>query len=150
MNTIEIMDTSLRDGEQTSGVAFSSSEKLNIAKALLDDVKVDRIEVASARVSDGEFEGLEKIVAWAKDNNYIHKVEILGFVDGGKSLDWINKAGGKVINLLSKGSRKHLEGQLRKSLEQHIKEITETVNYATELGISVTVSYTHLTLPTIA
>ncbi|MDX5429634.1 MAG: hypothetical protein LPK49_01190, partial [Bacteroidota bacterium] len=43
---IEIMDTTLRDGEQTSGVSFLPSEKLQIAKLLLEELKVDRIEVA--------------------------------------------------------------------------------------------------------
>ena len=50
--TIEIMDSTLRDGEQTSGVSFLPHEKLMIARKLLSDVNVDRIEVASARVSD--------------------------------------------------------------------------------------------------
>ena len=58
---LEIMDTTLRDGEQTSGVSFSASEKLTLAKLLLEELKVDRIEVASARVSDGEFEAVQKI-----------------------------------------------------------------------------------------
>ena len=40
---IEIMDTTLRDGEQTSGVYFTEVEELNIAKFLLREVKVDRI-----------------------------------------------------------------------------------------------------------
>ena len=48
---IEIMDTTLRDGEQTSGVSFVPHEKLMIARLLLEDLKVDRVEVASARVS---------------------------------------------------------------------------------------------------
>ena len=39
---IEIMDTTLRDGEQTSGVSFVPHEKLMIARLLLEDLKVDR------------------------------------------------------------------------------------------------------------
>lgn len=51
---IEIMDSTLRDGEQTNGVSFLPHEKLMIARMLLHDINVDRIEVASARVSEGE------------------------------------------------------------------------------------------------
>ena len=47
---IEIMDSTLRDGEQTNGVSFLPHEKLMIARMLLHDINVDRIEVASARV----------------------------------------------------------------------------------------------------
>ena len=53
MKEIEVMDTTLRDGEQTSGMSFSESEKLTITKLLLKELNVDRIEVASARVSEG-------------------------------------------------------------------------------------------------
>lgn len=62
---VEIMDTTLRDGEQTSGVSFSPSEKLTIAQLLLTEVKVDRIEIASARISDGEFAAVKAITEWA-------------------------------------------------------------------------------------
>jgi D-citramalate synthase len=74
---IEIMDTTLRDGEQTSGVSFSASEKLTIAQVLLTEVKVDRIEIASARVSEGEFNAVKKITEWAGANGFIDRIEVL-------------------------------------------------------------------------
>ena len=83
---IEIMDTTLRDGEQTSGVSFVPHEKLMIARLLLEDLKVDRVEVASARVSDGEFEAVKMICDWAARRSLLHKVEVLGFVDGHTSV----------------------------------------------------------------
>lgn len=131
------MDTTLRDGEQTSGVSLSWKEKLSIAKLLLDELHVDRIEVASARVSEGEFEAVKRITSWAADKGALDRIEILGFIDGGVSLNWIKDAGGRVINLLSKGSRKHCEGQLRKTLEQHVADIKADIAKATGMGISV-------------
>src|SRR6478672_105187 len=100
---IEIMDTTLRDGEQTSGVSFSASEKLTIAQLLLTEVKVDRIEVASARVSEGEFQAVKKITEWAEANGFLNQVEVLTFVDGDTSVRWMQQAGAKVMNLLTKG-----------------------------------------------
>lgn len=138
---IEIMDTTLRDGEQTSGVSYTATEKLNIAKMLLEEVKVDRIEIASARISEGEFEAASKILRWAKENSYQEKIEILGFVDENRSLDWIKKAGGKVINLLCKGSLKHVQGQLRKKPEEHLSDIKKTLAYAEASRIRVNVYF---------
>ncbi|HEY8399958.1 MAG TPA: alpha-isopropylmalate synthase regulatory domain-containing protein [Cytophagaceae bacterium] len=138
---IEIMDTTLRDGEQTTGVSYTASEKLNISRMLLEEVKVDRIEIASARISQGEFDGASKVLKWANENGYLDKVEILGFIDNNKSLNWINQVGGKVINMLCKGSINHLKGQLKKSPEQHVADIKESIAYARELGISVNVYF---------
>jgi len=136
---VEIMDTTLRDGEQTQGVSYTPLEKLHIAKLLLRDLKVDRIEVASARVSSGEIEALSKITEWARHNNLHRKVEVLGFVDGEISLNWINDAGGKVINLLCKGSLRHLEKQLRKTPEQHVREIKGIIRKAEALEMDVNI-----------
>ncbi len=134
---VEIMDSTLRDGEQTNGVSFLPHEKLVIARMLLRDVNVDRIEVASARVSEGEREAVKMICRYAQQINKQDRVEVLGFVDGGASVDWIADCGGKVINLLAKGSLKHCTHQLHKTPEEHIADIQETVRYATEKGLSV-------------
>lgn len=132
---IEIMDTTLRDGEQTSGVSFSASEKLTIAKLLLTDLKVDRIEIASARVSEGEFQAVKKITHWAKENGYLDRVEVLTFVDGEVSVNWMLEAGAKVMNLLTKGSLNHLTHQLKKTADQHFAEIAAVLALAKSKGL---------------
>ena len=136
---LTIMDTTLRDGEQTTGVSFSEGEKLSVAKVLLEDVRVDRIEIASARVSDGEFKGTQRVMKWAAEKGFLEKIEVLGFVDDKVSLQWIADAGGKVINLLCKGSYKHVTEQLRKTPEQHIADIRKVLKNAEEMGILVNV-----------
>jgi D-citramalate synthase len=132
---LEIMDTTLRDGEQTSGVSFNAPEKLNIARILLEEVKVDRIEIASARVSEGELEAVRRITEWAREKNFLERVEILGFIDNNASLDWIYDAGARVVNLLAKGSLRHVKEQLRKTPEEHLADLITAIEYATSKGI---------------
>lgn len=134
---VEIMDSTLRDGEQTSGVSFLPHEKLVIARMLLKDVNVDRIEVASARVSEGEHEAVSMICRYARQIGLIDRVEVLGFVDGHLSIDWIESCGGRVINLLAKGSLRHCQGQLHKTLREHVDDILRSVDYAMRKKISV-------------
>ena len=134
---VEIMDSTLRDGEQTSGVSFLPHEKLMMARMLLHDLNVDRIEVASARVSEGEKEAVGMICRYAEKIDKLERVEVLGFIDGGESIDWIASCGCKTANLLAKGSEKHCVQQLHKTSEQHIEEIHEAVRYARNKGITV-------------
>ncbi len=134
---IELLDTTLRDGEQTQGVSFPPDEKVNIAKALLGKLNVDRIEVASANVSEGEKAAVATINAWAGDYDLVERIEVLGFVDNNRSVDWIVEASGKVINLLTKGSEKHCSTQLKKSLDEHVIDIKQTVSYAQDQGLKV-------------
>jgi D-citramalate synthase len=136
---IEILDTTLRDGEQTSGVSFASSEKLHIARFLLANLNVDRIEIASAKVSDGEFETAKRITRWAAARNYLDRVEILGFVDHTLSLEWVKNAGGRVMNLLCKGSLKHCTEQLRKTPAQHLADIQALIGQAEAMQIGLNV-----------
>jgi D-citramalate synthase len=136
---IEIMDTTLRDGEQTSGVSFSASEKLTIAQILLQEVKVDRIEIASARVSEGEFQAVQKIAEWAKANGFLDKIEVLTFVDGDASINWMLESGAKVMNLLTKGSLNHLKHQLKKTPQEHFEDIRKVIELAENSGIDCNV-----------
>ncbi len=134
---IEIMDTTLRDGEQTSGVSFAAQEKVSVVRLLLEELKVDRVEIASARVSEGEYQSVKKIAQWAEMHGYIDRLEVLGFVDGNTSLEWIAKTGCKVVNLLSKGSLKHCTYQLRKTADEHLKDIKQCIASANAMGLSV-------------
>ncbi len=134
---VEILDTTLRDGEQTSGVSFSASEKLGIARLLLEELHIPRIEIASARVSDGEFDAVRMVCDWAKRMGHIDKVEVLGFLDNGLSIEWVKNVGARVINLLSKGSEKHCLYQLKQTPEQHIDTITKNVEDAVAAGLTV-------------
>ena len=139
VRNVEIMDTTLRDGEQTSGMSFSSSEKLTIAKLLLEELKVDRIEIASARVSDGEFTAVKNIAKWAKENDYLNKIEVLTFLDKGVSINWLSNSGGKVQNLLTKGSINHLKYQIKKTPKEHFNDVYNSVHDARELNIDTNV-----------
>ncbi len=136
---IEIMDSTLRDGEQTSGVSFLPHEKLMIARMLMEDINVDRIEVASARVSQTDKEAVKLVCRYAERVGMLNKVEVLGFVDGKLSLDWIESCGCRNINLLAKGSLRHCKQQLYKTPDEHVDDIMRSLDYADKLGIGVNI-----------
>ncbi len=136
---IAVMDTTLRDGEQTPNVSYTPGEKLQLARLLLNDVEVDRIEIASTRVSDGESEAAASITAWARKARVLQRIEMLGYSDGNLSVDWISGVGGKVMNLLTKGSEKHCVGQLGMTPAQHRARVEETIRYARRKRLTVNV-----------
>lgn len=139
---IKIMDTTLRDGEQTYNVAFSASEKLQMARMLIEKANVDFIEVASARVSEGELESVRQISAWAQKTGgkkLLERIEILGFVDEKRSVEWLTSAGALTLNMLTKGSLNHLTRQLKKTPQQHFADVGRTVDYAVKQGKSVNI-----------
>ena len=139
MKTIEIMDTTLRDGEQMQNVSYPPEEKLTISKILLTEVKVDRLEVTSARVSEGEKKAVIKMITWAKEADLVDKFEVLSFVDKDRSVKWAKSLGIKRLNLLTKGSYKHCTEQLKKTPVQHIEAIRETILYATDNDMEVNI-----------
>ena len=133
------MDTTLRDGEQTQGVSFTPPEKANIAKTLLKKLRVDRLEVTSARISEGELSSVQNISTWAKENGFLDCIEVLGFIDHKRSVDWIKESGCTVMNLLTKGSENHCKNQLRKTLKDHLADIRKTLKYAHSKNLNVNV-----------
>jgi (R)-citramalate synthase len=139
MPTIEIMDTTLRDGEQMRDASFAAEEKLTVARMLLEEVRVARIEIASARVSSGELEAVKAVTSWARERGMEGRVEVLAFTDIKQSVDWMTSAGAKVMNLLTKASTEHLTKQLRKTPEQHVADIRNTIDYAASRGIAANI-----------
>ena len=133
----EVMDTTNRDGEQMDGVSFSPEEKLLIARNLLN-IGVSRVEVASAHAVGEDRRALEEICKMADVLGKPRSVEVLGFVNT-KSVDWIYDAGGRVINLLTKGSREHREVQLKKTLVQHLGDVSKVIDYAKSKGMDINV-----------
>ena len=132
---IEIMDTTLRDGEQMQDVSYTPGEKLAIAKVLLEDVKVDHVELTSALVSEGERGAVREVITWAQEHGLTDAIEVLGFTDVHRSVDWIRDLGCTVMNLLAKGSLRHVTTQLGKQPSEHFADIGATVEYASDHGV---------------
>ena len=128
---IEVMDTTLRDGEQMQDGSYTPEEKLTIARLLIEEARVDRVEIASARVSPGEEEAVARVMEWAHSSGHASRIEVLGFTDRTLSVDWMCRLGVRVMNILAKGSLAHVVKQLRKTQEEHLHDILETIEYAT-------------------
>lgn len=132
--TVKIMDTTLRDGEQTPGIAFSPEEKLRVARKL-DELKVDMIEAGSVATSSGEREAIELIAGEGLD------AEICTYVRGMRSdIDMALDCDVDMIHLVVPTSDLHLEKKLGKSREE-VKEIAvEAAWYALDHDLMVEIS----------
>jgi (R)-citramalate synthase len=138
---IAVMDTTLRDGEQTPHVAYTPSEKQALARMLLEQVGVDRIEVASAGASTGEREAVRRIVGWASHSGFIDRLEVLGFCDGARSPQWLADVGARRMNLLTKGSEAHCRQQLGKTPAEHIADVAASFAAAASCGVTIAGAY---------
>ncbi|MBE8391752.1 2-isopropylmalate synthase, partial [Leptospira borgpetersenii serovar Hardjo-bovis] len=76
---------------------------------------------------------------WAETEQLTERIEILGFVDGNKTVDWIKDSGARVLNLLTKGSLHHLEKQLNKTPKEFFADVSNVIEYAIKNGLKINV-----------
>jgi len=128
---IQILDSTLREGEQTPGVTFNIEEKLKIAN-FLDDFGIDIIEAGHPRVSKDIFKAVKEI------SNQGFNAEILAHcrainedIDTARScvVDW--------VGIFFCVSNKRLENQFRSNLEKAIDLVTKSIEYAKSHGLKV-------------
>ena len=134
---VEVMDVTLRDGEQMNDVSYTPDEKLSTAQVVLAEVQIDRdrdsqrtSERRRARGGKGDLavESLTR-VRRASENLRLH--------DDEASAPCIDDLGGTVMNVLAKGFLKHLNTRLRKTTEQHLQDIDETVCQAERFSVAI-------------
>ena len=128
---VRIFDTTLRDGEQTPGVALTPEQKLAIAQKL-DTLGVDAIEAGFPIVSDGEMKAIKSIAAANL------RAEICGLArTEKKDIDAAISAGLKYVHIFIATSDIHLKYKLKITREQALAKAIEAVQYAKSLGVQV-------------
>src|SRR5665647_1073908 len=129
-----IFDTTLRDGEQTPGIAFSVDDKVMIASAL-SDLGVDVIEAGFPITSTGEREAIRKIVALKL------KARVCGLARSTKvDIDSALDCGLDYVHTFIATSDIHLKYKLKMTREQVLAKAVETVEYAKSHGLTVEMS----------
>ncbi|MEM3400271.1 MAG: 2-isopropylmalate synthase [Candidatus Micrarchaeia archaeon] len=133
MKRVRILDTTLRDGEQTPGMSLTPEKKVVIAKKL-DELGVDIIEAGSAIASAGERDAIKKIANLGLNADVASFCRILrGDIDAALSCDV------DMICLVVSTSDLHIERKLRKTREQVVEMTIDSLNYAKEHGLKVEV-----------
>ena len=130
MRHIEILDTTLRDGEQTPGVRFSLSHKIEIAKQL-DRMGVDCIEAGFPASSKGDFDAVAAI-----SREVSCSVQALARAtknDIDCAAEALKEAKSPIIHVFLATSDLHLEYKLKMTREEALSHIKEAVSYAKSL-----------------
>ena len=126
-----IFDTTLRDGEQSPGIALTPSEKLLIAQQL-EKLKVDVIEAGFAASSPGDWEGVNLIAKNIK-NSTIASLARCVQEDIEQAYDAIKPANNSRIHVFTSTSDIHMEHMLRKTKDEVLKDAKESVRFAKKL-----------------
>jgi len=129
---LRILDTTLRDGEQTPGVSLTVEQKLMIAQAL-DSLGVDIIEAGTAIASEGEFRAVKEIA------NSGLNAEICSFARIKKvDIDAVADADADSVFMVAPSSDIHIQSKFpNKSGQDVIDMSVEAIEYAKERGLIV-------------
>ncbi len=130
MRHIEILDTTLRDGEQTPGVGFSLSHKTEIAKQL-DRMGVDCIEAGFPASSEKDLEAVRAV-----SREVSCAVQALARAtknDIDLAAEALKEARHPIIHVFLATSDLHLEYKLKMTREEALTHISESVAYAKSL-----------------
>ena len=129
--TVGIHDVTLRDGEQTSNMAFSQAERIRVAEAL-NDLGVASIEAGMPVVSVEIRDGIKKMVDLDFDS------EIIGFCRTHRlDVDLAEECGVKSIIVEHVANPYFIEQAYGKDCNQVIDNVVDVVNYASEKGLKV-------------
>ena len=131
---IMLVDTTLRDGEQTAGVVFSNREKLRIAK-MLDNLGVHQIEAGIPVMGGDEKQVIREMVGYGLQAS-IMAWNRANVEDIQHSLD----CGVDAVAVSISTSDIHITHKLRTSREWVLKNMTKSVEFAKKSGVYVSVN----------
>ena len=131
MWNVEICDVTLRDGEQTPGVAFTREEKIAIARQL-DAIGIEVIEAGFPMVSEEECQTVRTISREGLDSR------ICGLARAMRSdLEAALTAEVDMVALFMATSPIHLQYKYKKPLEEMLACVVDEIDYAVDHGVQV-------------